>query len=160
MARGDLYAALADGIEDQLEIFAFLLIGGIWAAFLLPSFFESRRRAPLSTTRSFARSKDLLASVSATNGQALKARRLAAVRRRRALTVLSAGALGSLGLAVLQNSFIWLIATIGFDLGLAGYITLLLQMKVSHERSAPVISLVPVEPGDDTQHHTVRVVAG
>ena len=143
-----------------MEIFAFLLIGGIWAAFLLPSFFESRRRAPLSTTRNFARSKDLLASVSATNGQALKARRQAAVRRRNVLVVLTAGALGSLAVSVLQSSFTWLLVAIAFDLALAGYITLLLQVKAVRERSAPVVSLVPVGAVDDAQHHTVRVVAG
>lgn len=143
-----------------MEIFAFLLIGGIWAAFLLPSFFESRRRAPLNTTRNFARSKDLLASVSATNGQALKARRRAAARRRRAVTVLSLGVLGSLAIAVLQSSFAWLLVTIGFDLALAGYITLLLKIKTARERSAPVVRLAAVDSVDDAQQHTVRVVAG
>lgn len=143
-----------------MEIFAFLLIGGIWAAFLLPSFFESRRRAPLSTTRNFARSKDLLASVSATNGSALKARRLAAMRRRRVLTVLGMGALGSLIVAVLQSSVVWLLVAIGFDLALAAYVTLMLQVKATRERSAPVVPLVAVEAVDDAQHHTVRVVAG
>jgi hypothetical protein len=144
-----------------LEIFAFLLIGGIWAAFLLPSFFDSRRRAPLNTTRNFARSKDLLASVSATNnGQALKARRLAAVRRRRVLVLLSIGALGSLALAVLQGSFAWLMATIVFDIALAAYVAVLMQIKATRHDSAPVLSLVPTESMQDEQHHTVRVVAG
>ncbi len=143
-----------------MEIFAFLLIGGIWAAFLLPSFFESRRRAPLSTTRNFARSKDLLASVSATNGQALKARRRAATRRQRAVTLLSLGAVGSLAVAVLQSSFIWLLGAIAFDIALAGYITLLLHMRAARERSAPVVSLMSVDAVEDVQHHTVRVVAG
>jgi len=143
-----------------LEIFAFLLIGGIWAAFLLPSFFESRRRAPLSTTRNFARSKDLLASVSATNGQALKARRRAATRRSRVVTVLSLGAVGSLAVAVLQSSFVWLLATIAFDVAVAGYVALLLQMRAVREQTAPVVSLVAVDAVDEVQHHTVRVVAG
>ena len=46
-----------DGVRDhQMQIFAFILIAGIWAAFLLPSFFESRRKAPMTRTRNFARS--------------------------------------------------------------------------------------------------------
>jgi hypothetical protein len=143
-----------------LEIFAFLLIGGIWAAFLLPSFFENRRRGPLNTTRNFARSQDLLASVSATNSAELKARRRAGVRRRRVLLILTIGALGSLALAVFQGSFMWLMATIGFDLALAGYVTLLLQVRTTRARSAPVVPLVAVESTEDAQHHTVRVVAG
>lgn len=143
-----------------MEIFAFLLIGGIWAAFLLPSFFESRRRGPLKTTRNFARSQDLLASVSATNGAELKARRRAGLRRRRVLMALTVGALGSLALAVLQGSFLWLATTIAFDVALAGYITVLLQIRATRARSAPIVSLLPVESSDDAQHHTVRVVAG
>ena len=143
-----------------MEIFAFLLIGGIWAAFLLPSFFESRRRAPLSTTRNFARSKDLLASVSGANAAHFKARRIAANRRRRVLVILSVGALGSLAVAVLQESVVWLGATIAFDLALAAYITLLVQIRSNTARSASVLSLVAVESAEDVQHHTVRVVAG
>ena len=143
-----------------MEIFVFLLIGGIWAAFLLPAFFDSRRRSPLSTTRNFARSKDLLASVSATNGQALKAKRRAGVRRRRVLTMLSLGALGSLAFAVWQSSFTWLVAAIGFDVALAAYITVLLHMRATRDGYTPVVSVLPVEPVVDAQHHTVRVVAG
>lgn len=143
-----------------MEIFAFLLIGGIWAAFLLPSFFESRRRAPISTTRNFAKSQDLLASVSGVNAAEVKARRHSALRRRRVLAVLSAGALGSLAIAVLQSSFTWLLVAIAFDLALAGYITLMLQMRATRARTAPVVPLVAVEPPEDAQHHTVRVVAG
>ena len=143
-----------------MEIVAFLLIGGIWAAFLLPSFFESRRRAPLNTTRNFARSKDLLASVSGVNAPELKARRRAAVRRRRVLAILAVGAFGSLAAAVLQDSFVWLAATIAFDLALAGYVTLMLQMRPGRIAASPVVPLMAVEPTDDTQHHTVRVVAG
>ena len=146
-----------------MEIFVFLLIGGIWAAFLLPAFFDSRRRSPLSTTRNFARSKDLLASVSATNGQALKAKRRAGVRRRRVLTMLSLGALGSLAFAVWQSSFTWLVAAIGFDVALAAYITVLLHMRATRDGYTPVVSVLPVEPVEpvvDAQHHTVRVVAG
>ena len=143
-----------------MEIFAFLLIGGIWAAFLLPSSFESRRRAPLTTTRNFARTKDLLASVSATNRPALMARRRAATRRQRALTVLSLGAILSLTVAVLQSSFALLMVAIAFDLALAGYVALLVQMRATRERTSPVVSLVPIDPVHDAQHHTVRVVAG
>ena len=143
-----------------MEIVAFLLIGGIWAVFLLPSFFESRRRAPLNTTRNFARSKDLLASVSGVNAPELKARRRAAVRRRRVLAILAVGAFGSLAAAVLQDSFVWLAATIAFDLALAGYVTLMLQMRPGRIAASPVVPLMAVDPTDDTQHHTVRVVAG
>ncbi len=61
---------------------------------------------------------------------------------------------------MVQNSFTLLLVAIAFDLALAGYITLLLQIRATRGRSAPVVSLVPVESVDDAQHHTVRVVAG
>ena len=73
---------------------------------------------------------------------------------------LTVGALGSLALAVLQGSFLWLATTIAFDVALAGYITVLLQIRATRARSAPIVSLLPVESSDDAQHHTVRVVAG
>ena len=143
-----------------MEILILLLLGGVWAAFLLPSFLASRRRAPINTTRSFARSQDLLASVSGVNAAEVKARRRAASRRRRVVAVLSGGALASLALSVVQSSFLWLVVTIGFDLALAGYVTLMLQMRSTKSRTATVVSLVPVEAPEDAQHHTVRVVAG
>ena len=73
---------------------------------------------------------------------------------------LALGALGSLALAVLQNSFPFLLLAIAFDLALAGYITLMLQVRASRVRTAPVVPLLRVEPAEDAQHHTVRVVAG
>lgn len=76
------------------------------------------------------------------------------------LTILTLGAVASLAIAVLQSSFTFLLVAIAFDLALAGYITLLLQIRVTRERSAPVVPLVAVESMDDAQHHTVRVVAG
>ena len=63
-----------------MEIIAFVLIACIWAAFLLPSFFESRRAAPLSTTRSFAKSTALLGTVASSTGTELMARRRARER--------------------------------------------------------------------------------
>jgi hypothetical protein len=143
-----------------VEIYAFLIIGGMWAAFLLPGIFESRRRAPLNTTRNFSRSKDLLASVSGVNAGEVKARRRLAARRRRVLTVLAAAAFVSLAGAVAQSSLLWLTVTIGFDVVLAAYVTLMLQVKAGVGRSATVVPLIAVEPeGEDKQHHTVRVVA-
>jgi hypothetical protein len=143
-----------------VTLIAFLLIGGIWAAFLLPSFFAGRRRGPLNTTRNFARSKDLLASVTGVNAGEVKARRRAAARRKRVLVALGSGAVFSLALAVYQSSLTWLAVTIGFDLLFAGYVTLLLKVRGHGGRTGSVIPLITVEREEDTQHHTVRVVAG
>jgi len=143
-----------------VEIFAFLLIGGIWAAFLLPAFFESRRHTPTSTTRSFARSQDLLASISGVNSSAIKARLNSARRRQRVFALLATGAFASLVIAVLQNSFLWLAVTFLFDIGFAGYVTLVLHLNSNPLQNAPVLPLVVPESPEDSQYHTVRVIAG
>lgn len=151
-----------------MPLLVFLLIGAVWAAFLLPSFFESRRRAPMTATRSFQRSTQLLASVAAADFQHLIARRRQAVRRRRLLLILSSGAVVTLAVALFTGSMFWLGATIIFDLAIGAYVMLLLMTR---QRSyalalAPRIG-VPAVAADtsggrreSTQPSTVRVVAG
>lgn len=146
-----------------MHLFAFILIGGIWAAFLLPSVLDGRRTAPMSSTRSFARSQNLLASVATSNARGAMQRRRSSVRRRRVLAGLAAGAVTSLTLAVMSGSTMWLAVTIGFDLAFAGYVTLLLmaQQQTPAQAHAPVVPLRVVEDVvGDVAPATVRVVAG
>ena len=91
-----------------MPLLVFLLIGAVWAAFLLPSFFESRRRAPISATRNFQRSTELLGSVAVADAQQIVARRRQASRRRRLLLLLSFGAAVTLGMALWTGSMVWL----------------------------------------------------
>lgn len=150
-----------------MRVLAFILIAAVWAAFLLPSFFESRRRAPLNATRAFARSTALLASVATVPGTEVMARRKARERRRRALYLLIAGALGSLTVAIMQSSVVWLGVTLAFDVAIAIYVGLLVHLK-QRRRPAGVVPIsraaVPaaVAPavGGEAEQHTVRVVAG
>jgi hypothetical protein len=145
-----------------MEILAFLIIGGVWAVFLLPSFFESQRSASLSSTRSFARNNDLLASVALQSAETVQAAGRSRRRRRRAVFFLGTGALGSLAAAVLMGSTIWLGVTIVFDILLAGFVTALLQARST--KFAPVASVLPFETGnrEDVAEpmRTVRIVAG
>ncbi len=140
-----------------MELFAFILIGGIWAAFLLPSVMDGRRQAPMSSMRGFARSKDLLASVAGSDARAVRQRRRTSLRRRRVLASLGAGALLSLTLAIVQGSPVWLAITLGFDIAFAGYVTLLLYTQQTAPVRAPVVPLHVVE---EPEPATVRVVAG
>jgi len=143
-----------------MELLAFVLIAFIWAAFLLPSFFESRRHAPINATRDFARSTALLASVAMVSGAEVMARRKARERRRRLLYSLAAGAVISLTVAIMRSSVVWLGATLLFDLAIAGYVTLLVQLQ---QRAVPG-SVIPISQAQTVlvspEHHTVRVVAG
>lgn len=150
-----------------MPLLVFLLIGAVWAAFLLPSFFESRRRAPMTATRSFQRSNELLATVATTNGQRLMARRRQAERRRNLLLGLTAGALITLAVALLTGSTVWLGTTIVFDLAIGAYVMLLLMLRQRNfavamaPRIVTVEAPVPVELRREAgQPSTVRVVAG
>ncbi len=144
-----------------MHIFAFILIGGIWAAFLLPSVLDGRRTAPMSSTRSFARSQGLLASVAMTDAREVMKRRRSSLRRRRTLAALGAGAFGSLVLAIVASSPIWLAVTIVFDIAFAGYVTLLLMaQQTTAPVRAPVVPLRVVEEPHEVAPATVRVVAG
>ncbi len=143
-----------------MPTFALILIGGIWAAFLLPSLLDGRRTAPMSSTRSFARSQDLLASVATTDARTNLARRRNAMRRRRILVGLAAGAFLSLVAAIIQGSTMLLAVAIGFDIALAGFVTVLLQSQQTAPRRAPVVPLPVAEPVADPHESSVRVVAG
>ena len=142
-----------------MTLFAFILIGGIWAAFLLPSVLDGRRKAPISSTRSFARSQDLLASVAGNNAHAIMQRRRSSERRRRILTSLGAGAAIALVVAIMQGSTTWLAVTILFDVAFAGYVTLLLHAQQATPARAPVVPLRLIEEPEELVS-TVRVVAG
>ena len=152
-----------------MPVLVFLLIGAVWAAFLLPSFFEGRRRAPISATKSFKRSNELLGSVAVTDTQQIIARRRQALRRRRLLLILSFGAVITLAMAIWTGSFIWLGAAVMFDLLIGAYVTLLLmaRQRAFALTTAPRIGTVDAPPAsagttllDPAQPSTVRVVAG
>ena len=150
-----------------MPLLVFLLIGAVWAAFLLPSFFESRRRAPMTATRSFQRSNELLATVATTNAPQLMARRRQAERRRILLMTLSSGALITLAVALLTGSTFWLGATIIFDLAIGAYVMLLLMLRqrtlavAMAPRIRAVEAPAPAElRREGNQPTTVRVVAG
>ena len=147
-----------------MQLVGFILIVVIWAAFLLPSFFDSRRKAPMATTRSFARDTALLATVASASAPEVAARRRASTRRQRTLAILSAGAAGTLAVAIWQSSVPWLGLSLGFDVALAGFVTTLLHVRRQQVSTAASPTAVPVvlpgTAGKDHQRHTVRVVAG
>ena len=128
--------------KESMEIYAFLIIGLVWAVFLLPSFFEGHRSDSLRSTRNFSRNNDLLASVALQSAEGVRAQNVARRRRRRTVAILGSGALGSLGAAVISGSTIWLGVTIVFDVMLAGFVTALLQAKAARfEETGTVVSI-------------------
>lgn len=151
-----------------MEIVVFILLAGVWAAFVLPWFFEQRSAAPAAATRDFARSKELLASVSTPEGQArLIARRRLQARRRRTLASLGGGALFTLFVAVVTGAVVWLVLSIVFDLAIGAFVTSVLAVEqrrgLTRERvvAMPVPPPLPeTPPAPDETIPTVRIIAG
>ena len=159
-----------------MAIVLFILIAGLWAAFLLPSFFDHRSQTPRSTTKDFARTKQLLASVSASQPDSeAYVRRHTQKRRTRVLVGLGVTALVTLVVATWTGSIAWLWATIAVDVVIAGYVTLLLTLKRQRampkatvtsiapaQRPATVVPVMSPEPQpvEYEESQTVRVIAG
>lgn len=148
-----------------------ILIAGLWAAFLLPSFFDHRSRAPKTTTRDFARTKRILGQVSAAQSDGEDyVRHHAQMKRQRILTGLAATALLTLVAATFTGSVAWLWFTIIVDVALATYVTLLLYMKqqslVPRAMVVPISSAQPAAVATGAEQldayeeiQTVRVIA-
>jgi hypothetical protein len=101
-----------------------ILIAGLWAAFLLPSFFDHRSHAPRTTTRDFARTKRMLQQVSSADPDGEDyVRHHTQVRRRRILVGLGLTAVVTLAFATWMGSVAWLWLTIAIDVTIAAYIT-------------------------------------
>jgi type II secretory pathway pseudopilin PulG len=110
-----------------MEIVLFILLVGVWAAFVLPSFFSSKRETPVDRRTG--------AAASMTGHAADLHRQRVLARRRMALAILIVLALGTLVGAVLTGSFPLLIVTLLVDVGLAGYVAMLLMVKQNHTRA-------------------------
>ncbi len=149
-----------------------ILIAGLWAAFLLPSFFDHRSRAPKTTTRDFARTKRLLQQVaSAQPDGAAYVRHHAQMKRQRILVGLGVTAFLTLVVATWTGMVAWLWLTVALDGAFAGYVGLLLYTK--QQKSVPKAMVVPIDSAQPVtapvvlaavpeyeETLTVRVIAG
>lgn len=133
-----------------------MLLAGVWAALLIPSFVSSRREAPISTTESFARNTARLAAVHAINAETAVKRNQIRARRRQVLIALVAASLATLGVALYTGSWTWLSINLMVDALFAAYIAMLLQVKHAAQEAA-FRSVARPEVVDTPE---VRVVAG
>ena len=156
-----------------MPIVLFILIAGLWAAFLLPSFFDQRSHAPKSTTRDYARAKEMLASVAQSQPDSdTYIRRHAQVRRQRILLAMGVASVSTLVFATLTGSVPWLMLNIAVNVTIAGYVTLLLTIKQRRAIQQTVVvqipnasqrqlAAVPTQQSYATDEAaTVRVIAG
>ena len=108
----------------HMVIILFFLLVAVWAAVLLPSVVNVRRESQVnSTTRPEPQGAPVARAGSA------DARQKVLARRRYALIGLGLGAVVSLIGAIVMGSFPLLIVTLLFDVALAGYVAILLQIK-------------------------------
>lgn len=93
-----------------------VVLGGLWAALLLPSFLDSRHDAPLTSTKSFDRRLAKLASLRSESiepSQLKRQRRNA--RRKTVMISLIGAALVTLVAAILTGSIPLLLLSLAFD---------------------------------------------
>ncbi|MEN8239435.1 MAG: hypothetical protein ABFR53_09565 [Actinomycetota bacterium] len=157
-----------------MAIVLFILIAGLWAAFLLPAFFDHRSNAPRTTTRDFARTRRKLAQVSTAqpDGDAY-VRRHTQRKQQQVLMGLAATFVVTLGYATWSGAVVWLYINIVVAVAIAVYITMLLTIKA--QRSMPRAQVVQLstspqaavadhvaEPAvpEYEESRTVRVIAG
>ncbi|MDP8958915.1 MAG: hypothetical protein M3N51_06895 [Actinomycetota bacterium] len=133
-----------------MEIFIFVLLAAVWAAFLLPPLLKSRREAPISSTQEFDRSLARLAYVREYGRlQVAVSRRRIQARRRRVFAVLLLAAVVSLGLAIWQGSLVLLFVHLLVDALAVGYVAMLLHIK-QRRAELPIVPAeeAPAEEGE------------
>ncbi|MBK5269244.1 MAG: hypothetical protein JJE47_17615 [Acidimicrobiia bacterium] len=145
---------------DSILIFL-LVIGGVWAIYLVPPILNSRRETPLASTAEYSRIAARLNTVQ-NEGQPVSvgmSRKAVLARRRRTLATLAMAAGMSLILALTTRSLGWLFTHIAVDAGIAWYVAVLLQIKQSRTQQV----IVPVGTVSSAAAHgepqPVRVVA-
>lgn len=120
-----------------------VVLGGLWAALLLPSFLDSRHDAPLTSTKSFDRRIAKLASL---RPEAIEPRELARqrlmARRRRVMISLLGAAIVTLVAAIWTGSMPLLLVSLAFD-GL--FLVYLLALNQLENRTART-PRIPQEP--------------
>jgi hypothetical protein len=118
-----------------MEIILFILLIGVWAAFVVPAFVNSRREAYLNaTTEEPVRSIDSPLP----SAQAAEARAQVLARRKAALVILALIVVGTLVGAIVTGSTVLLVATLAADVALAGYVALLLTIK-QRQQAMPAV---------------------
>jgi len=145
---------------DSILIFL-LVIGGVWAIYLVPPILNSRRETPLASTAEYSRIAARLNTVQ-NEGQPVgvaMSRKAVLARRRRTLAMLAIAAGMSLILALTTRSLGWLFTHIAVDAGIAWYVAVLLQIKQTRTQQVIVPAGTVSSAAVHGESQPVRVVA-
>lgn len=141
---------------EATAVIVIFVLAGVWAAFLLPSVFTSRRDRPTESAREFTRlSARLSAAGTGTTIEPMLTRRRVLARRRRALAFLVAIAAATLAVAIWRGSTSLLIAHIAMDGVIAWYLAMLVQIRQRREASF----VVDIREPETEAQEPVRVLA-
>ena len=123
-----------------------VVLGGLWAALLLPSFLDSRHDAPLTSTKTFDRRLAKLAALRSESIDPLELRRQGVLaRRRRVMIGLIGAALVTLVAAIFSGSIPLLLLSLAFDGMFVAY--LLAINSLQHRQPASRLPHTPEPVG-------------
>lgn len=123
-----------------------LAVAGLWGVFLLPSLFESRKEAPLTSTQHYGNVSARLNQIQGGQSIAINAvqQRLSA-KRRRTLLLTGLAAIGTLVAALMTGSIGWLVGHLVVDAFLAWYVAMLVQIRQQEQSVTRQHYAVPME---------------
>lgn len=131
-----------------------IVLGGLWAALLLPSFLDSRHDAPLTSTKSFDRRLAMLASLRSESIDPLELKRRQVVaRRRRVMVGLIGAALVTLVAAIFSGSIPLLLVSLAFD---GMFVAYLAAINAVQQRPQP--ARLPSTPEPAAGYGELRLV--
>lgn len=140
-----------------MEIILLIVLAAVWAMFLFPSFFQSRREAPINSTQDFARNAARLNTVRAmATVPAIARRRQVLARRRRVLFGLTLLAITTLAVAIFTGSVYLLAVNLVVDVLLAAYIAALVQLNQQAQPQFEAMEF-PMDTGEQAE---VRLLVG
>ena len=145
----------------------FLLIAGVWAAFLLPMAMANRKSSPLSSTEEFSKLTEQLGKARTVSTDAPEVaavyeayaagigRERVLTRRRRMLVALIGAVIVTLIGAIAFGNVQLLLLNLLADAGLIWYVVMLLQIKARQAEAATVVDIRPLETQGRSQFQVI-----
>lgn len=144
---------------EAIVVVGLLVIGGVWAVYLMPVVFGDKREAPMSSTEAFDRWSHSMANVQKMSPAQLATskRELIRRRRRRTLALLGLMTVASLFMAWRMSSVAWLLGALLFVSMIFLYVALLSQMRQRRNERLKVIHVA--ERPTEWEEPQIRVIA-